>query len=197
MSNHYELWPSNCPDCGQIIGDAGRILRERISSGTPAYEAARDMGYTSTCCLLALQTPTTYELRPAHRGKISESVLNPQQPMQVISVDSGRTKMVGANISSQSSVFTTESPEEDASKRASIRGITEPKVRPNIDISRIEKGGVMVTGFQRDSSGKEVMINVGAGYYVPVLTYIVKTSKNNPVGYYNEDIEGSDFRKRK
>jgi hypothetical protein len=188
MTDHYDLWPGTC-NCGQIIGDSGRKHRALIASGMNAYEAAKSMGYLKTCCLLSLQTPTTYEMRAAHTGCISDKVLNPQQPMQIISMSDERRKSIGEPVSSQASVFSLNVDKDDKIRReAAISGLTEPRVRWNFDLGKMDRGDVVVTGYQKNADGEIKMVNVGSGYFVPVLTYVIKTSKSQPVGYYNKDL---------
>lgn len=195
MSDTYEHWQEKC-HCGQIIGDVGRIFRQLvIEQGLIPYEVATSLGYVKSCCLETLQTPTMSEVRTAHTGHISKKVLEPIEPIQIFTLKN--LKILEMEESSDGCVSVSDhseienvdvKEEEDDAIYASIRDIKEPMVEPYIRINDMKRNDVVVTGYRRDTNGNPVMIDIGSGFYVPILTYMVRVAQNRPVGIFDQDI---------
>lgn len=197
MSETYEHWSGKCI-CGQIIGDSGRIFRKLVyGEKMVAYDAARSLGYVNMCCLDSLSGPTVVDVRTAHTGFISTKVTNPDLSIQRYSASDiipleGEESSVGGISSREEKMPPTSSVgnAEEASIYASIQGISEPRGKPGVKMADLKRGDVYVTGYAVDEDdGKPVMIHVGEGYYIPIITYSVRISQNRPPGFYDKDID--------
>lgn len=168
MTDSIEIWPTKC-NCGQFISDVARRYKQYKLEGIPAYEAAEKVGLRRTCCLISLNTPTVYDIKVNRTGTIREEVLNPKLPVHVFSLRKDRLSQLGVNLVENQMITKTEIPNLEP-----IRGIVEPKVSTEFDISTVKRGGIVVTGYQREANGNPRMVKVGGDYSVPVLTYIVR-----------------------
>jgi hypothetical protein len=197
MSGTYEHWRGKCI-CGQIIGDSGRLFRKLVhSEKMPAYDAAKSLGYVNMCCLDSLSGPTVVDVRTAHTGFISTKVTNPDLSIQSYSTKDiipleGEESSVGVISSREEKMppLSSTGKAEESSIYASIQGISEPRGKPGIKMGDLKRGDVYVTGYAVDEDdGKPVMIHVGEGYYVPLITYSVRIAQNRVPGFYNKDID--------
>lgn len=168
MTDAIEIWPTKCT-CGQFISDVARRYRQYKLEGIPAYEAAEKVGLRRTCCLTSLNTPTLYDMKVNRVGTIRQEVLNPRLPVTVFPLRQDKLSQLGVNLIENQVITKTEIPNLEP-----IRGIVEPKISSGFEISTMKRGGVVVTGYQRDSEGNPIMVSVGGDYSVPVLTYIMK-----------------------
>lgn len=168
MTDAIEIWPTKCT-CGQFIGDIARRYKQYKLSGIPAYEAAEKIGLRRTCCLISLNTPTLYDLKVYRTGAIRPEVLNPKLPVHVFNLRQDKLSQLGVNLVEEPRPIKTTAPKVDP-----LKNIAEPKVPHNFEVSSMKRGGIAVTGFQRDENGDPILINVGGDYTVPVLTYIMK-----------------------
>lgn len=174
MESAIEIWSFRCASCSQVIGDVGRKYKALVAQGLSGFEAARSLGLYKACCLIELNSPTLYTTSaPFQTGRIKDTVLNPKLPIQVYALRKDENAQINVNLYKEPEPLVTKavtiSPEE-----AALQGITEPKVAETHDIRRMRSGEVAITGYQLDDNGNPVLIHVGMGMHVPVLTYIYK-----------------------
>lgn len=173
MQNSVDIWAHRCMSCSQYIGDVGRQYKALIAEGVSGYEAARSLGLYKACCLIELNAPTNYTTNtPFQTGRVKETVINPKLPVQVYSLRKDAGAQINVNLYKEPEALKTNT--FDRTPESAIRGIAPPAVPPTHDIKLMKSGEVAITGFQKDENGEPVLIDVGMGYHVPVLTYLYK-----------------------
>lgn len=68
--SHTSLPVTRCP-CGQTIGDVSVHYQNLINGGTDHREAVELLGINKMCCLVSIQSHTTYPLKRARIGTTS------------------------------------------------------------------------------------------------------------------------------
>lgn len=196
---HVSIPVTRCT-CGQTIGDVAVHYQNLVNAGQTEREAIEILGINKICCLVSIQSFSTYPLKRARYGTSSVPVEKEKESLlKKVYRTEGRTFRVDGPASNLSEIETTsftsversQSSKEPSLKFTRTVPLTEAEkttenttkhplegignFNTDIVIADLKKGKVVPFGFVQED-GEDVLVDVGMGYKVPILKICFVTS---------------------